>query len=90
NNPGKYLQTRGGLDSNGQLLVAINNPTSVDVRGLRLEIRYLDGNGQVRSIARSINGTLRGGQSTTAATGLGPFLNSSQFEVSLIGAQIAR
>ncbi len=90
NNPGKYLQTRGGLDSNGQLLVAINNPTSVDVRGLRLEIRYLDGNGQVRSITRSINGTLRGGQSTTAATGLGPFVNSSQFEVSLIGAQIAQ
>ncbi|MEO0364138.1 MAG: M48 family metalloprotease [Pseudomonadota bacterium] len=89
-NPEKYLQVRGGTDGQGQLLVQIANPTAVPVRGLQINIRYLDSNGQVRSLSRTLNGTLAAGQSTTAATGLGPFQDPSQFEVRLTAAQIAR
>ena len=90
NNPEKYLQVRGGTDGQGQLLVQIANPTAVPVRGLQINIRYLDSNGQVRSLSRTLNGTLAAGQSTPAATGLGPFQDPSQFEVRLTAAQIAR
>lgn len=89
-NPERYLQVRAGTDSNGQLMIAVNNPSAVAVNGLRFAIRYVDSNGQVRSINRTLNGTLAGGKSTTTATGLGPFQNNTQYEVTLVGAQVAR
>ena len=89
NNPEAYLQVRSGTDANGQLLVAVTNPTAVAVTNLQLAIRYTDSNGQVRNLARTFRGTLPGGEATTIGTGLGPFTSASQFQVQLVSAAVA-
>ena len=48
-NPGKYVQARGALDSNGQLVVEVGNPTRVPI-GEKESVRWLDN--LTRSTAR--------------------------------------
>lgn len=88
-NPGAFLQLRSGLDNNGQLLVAINNPNPLAVRNIQVQIRYVDSAGQTRSVNRQLNGTLGANDNTTVATGLGPFQSAQQFDVQLSGAAVA-
>jgi beta-barrel assembly-enhancing protease len=89
NNPGRYLQARGGLDNAGQLIVEVANPTRVGVRDVVVAVRYADSQGAIRELGRRIN-DLPAGQSTRFATGLGPFTSSQQFEVGVAGARVAR
>ena len=89
NNPGQYINVRAGTDDAGQLLVRVENPNPLAVRGLVLRIRYLDSGNQVRDIQRTLNGTLSAGTATTVSTGLGPFASSQQYEVTLVSAALA-
>src|SRR5690606_36615155 len=41
-NPGKYVQARGGLDGNGQLVVEIGNATRVAMADVLVTVRYAD------------------------------------------------
>ncbi len=88
-NPAAYLQLRTGTDNEGQLMIAVNNPNPLAVRDLGFNIRYIDSNGQTREINRSVNGTLAAGQSTTIATGLGPFTSPQQYQVQINAATLA-
>ena len=89
NNPGQYINVRTGTDASGQLLVRVENPNPLAVRGLVFRIRYLDSANQVRDIQRTLNGTLSAGTGTTLSTGLGPFTSAQQFEVTLVSAALA-
>ncbi len=89
NNPGRYIQARGGLDNSGQLVVEVANPTRVAVRDVIVAVRYADSQGALRELGRRIN-ELPAGQATRFATGLGPFTSSQQFEVGVAGARVAR
>ena len=89
NNPGKYIQARGGLDNAGQLIVEVANPTRVAVTDVLVTVRYADSQGAVRELGRRID-ELPAGQATRFATGLGPFTSSQQFEVGVTGARVAR
>jgi len=89
NNPGKYVQARGGLDNSGQLVVEVANPTRVAMTDVLVAVRYADSQGAVREFGRRIN-ELPAGQATRFATGLGPFTSSQQFEVGVAGARVAR
>ena len=88
-NPGKYLRHQAALDGKGMLSVAVANATRVPVTGLVIAVQYVDANGQQREFRRELRGTLAGGQQTQVATGLGPFQNSNQFRVAIIGAKVA-
>ncbi|RPI57921.1 MAG: peptidase M48, partial [Lysobacterales bacterium] len=79
NNPGKYIQARGGLDNSGQLIVEVANPTRVAVTDVVVAVRYADSQGAIRQVGRRVN-DLPPGQATRFATGLGPFTSSQQFE----------
>jgi predicted Zn-dependent protease len=89
NNPGKYIQARGGIDNSGQLIVEVANPTLVPVTDVLVAVRYADSQGAVRQLGRRIN-ALPAGQATRFATGLGPFTSSQQFEVGVTDARVAR
>jgi beta-barrel assembly-enhancing protease len=89
NNPGKYIQARGGLDNSGQLVVEVANPTRVAVTDVVVAVRYADSQGAIRQVGRRIN-DLPPGQATRFATGLGPFSSSQQFEVGVAEARVAR
>jgi predicted Zn-dependent protease len=89
NNPGKYIQARGGLDNSGQLIVEVANPTRVSVTDVLVAVRYADSQGAVREVGRRVD-ELSPGQATRFATGLGPFTSAQQFDVGVAGARIAR
>jgi predicted Zn-dependent protease len=89
NNPGKYIQARGGLDNSGQLIVEVANPTRVTVTDVLVAVRYADSQGAVREVGRRVD-ELPPGQATRFATGLGPFTSAQQFDVGVAGARIAR
>src|SRR5688572_10039034 len=89
NNPGKYIQARGGLDNAGQLIVEVANPTRVSVTDVLVAVRYADSQGAVREVGRRVD-ELSPGQATRFATGLGPFTSAQQFDVGVAGARIAR
>ena len=55
NNPGKYIQARGGLDNSGQLIVEVANPTRVAVTDVLVAVRFVDSQGAVRELDRRIN-----------------------------------
>ena len=88
-NPEKYLGKRVGLDDRGRVLVQIDNPTSVLATDIELVVRYRDGNGGVRQVSRSIDGTLAAGRSSRVALGLGPFSSTDEFRVDISSARIA-
>jgi predicted Zn-dependent protease len=87
-NPGKYIQARGGLDSSGQLVVEVANPTRVRVTDVLVAVRYADSQGAIRELTRRIN-EIPPGQATRFATGLGPFTSAQQFQVGVTGARVA-
>jgi predicted Zn-dependent protease len=89
NNPGKYIQARGGLDNSGQLVIEVANPTRVAVTDIVVAVRYADSGGAIRQVGRRVN-DLPPGQATRFATGLGPFTSSQQFEVGVAEARVAR
>ncbi len=88
-NPEKYLRKQGALDAGGKLVVAVANATKVPVTGLVVSVQYLDAGGQTREFRRELSGTLAGGQQIQVATGLGPFQNSNQFRIAIVGARVA-
>lgn len=85
-NPGKYVQIRGALDNNGQLVVEVANPTRVPMADVLVAVRYSDAQGEVREAGRRI-GQLGAGESVRIATGLGPFTSTAQFQVGVTGAR---
>jgi tetratricopeptide (TPR) repeat protein len=87
-NPGRYIQARGGLDSSGQLVVEVANPTRVAVSDVLVAVRYADAQGAIRELSRRID-QLPPGQITRFATGLGPFGSAEQFQVGVTGARVA-
>ena len=87
-NPGNYLQLRALLDSQGQLLVEVANPTLLSVRDLRLIIRYVDSFGSTRQTVRVVDRTLASGDALRLASGLGPFTNSNAYQVEFESAQV--
>jgi beta-barrel assembly-enhancing protease len=89
NNPGNYIQARGGLDNSGQLIVEVANPTRVALTDVLVAVRYADSEGRVREVGRRVN-QLSAGQATRFATGLGPFTSAQQYEVGIAGARVAR
>jgi len=89
NNPGNYIQARGGLDNSGQLIVEVTNPTRVLITDVLVAVRYADPEGRIREVGRRVN-QLPAGQATRFATGLGPFTSAQQFEVGVTGARVAR
>jgi len=86
-NPDKYLDTRGGLDEMGQLIVEVRNPTRVAVGDVVVVVRFADAQGAIREVGRRIDG-LQPGTATRFATGLGPFTSASQFQVGVTGARV--
>lgn len=86
-NPGEYIAARGGLDSAGQLVVEIGNPTRVAVADVVVVVRYADAQGAIRELNRGIN-ELPPGQTVRLATGLGPFTATNQFQVSISRARV--
>ena len=86
-NPERYLSIAGGLDTNGQLLVEVANPTAVEVGGIELIVSYREA-GQVRQARRVLPGSLAAGARQRLATGLGPFASAADFDVSIGAARL--
>lgn len=87
-NPGEYLTVRTALDGQGRLTVEVGNPTGVDVEEVSLAIRYTAADGAVRQGAQRIS-RVPAGAAQRVATGLGPFVSSNAYQVTIAAARIA-
>jgi predicted Zn-dependent protease len=87
NNPERYLALSSGLDSSGQLLIDIGNPTEFEIGGIELTVSYLDA-GQVRVVRRALDGTLAARGTGRLATGLGPFASTGAYDVAIDTARV--
>ncbi len=86
-NPGNHLTVQQALDSSGQLLVQVSNPTRVAVSDITIAIRYTDSGGTARQAERRIAGPIAPGANQRVATGLGPFTAQQTVEVRLVSAR---
>jgi len=87
-NPGAYIRVRTGLDAEGQLRVELANPTRLPVADIGLVIRFVDTDGNIRTVRRTITSTLPPNGAQIYNTGLGPFTSDGSFEVTLDGGRI--
>lgn len=87
--PGDYVLTRCDVDSSGNLLVLIQNATSVTVDNVRLSIEYTDQKGVRQSIRKTLNGRLVPRQVSSVSTGLGPYRAGGACPVTVISASFA-
>ena len=86
-NPGQYLRAGCYADSNGNLVVALQNPTPVAVGDIRYAVEYRDSAGNPRSREDLLRGPLAAGQRADRATGIGPYVDGSTCPVRLLSAR---
>jgi len=86
-NPERYLSVSSSLDTNGRLIVEIGNSTQLEIGSIELIVSYLDA-GQVRLDRRTLEGTLAPGSGRRYASGLGPFVSNTAYEVAIDTAQV--
>ncbi|HLF10318.1 MAG TPA: M48 family metalloprotease [Gammaproteobacteria bacterium] len=87
-NPGKYLALRTALDSQGQLIVDLANPTRVPVADIVVTVRYADAQGAIRETSRQFSGQLPPNGVQRWTTGLGPFATIDATQVVVARARV--
>jgi len=87
-NPGAWLNLASGLDSDGQLVFEITNPTSFDVADIVVTIRYIDSGGQTQTVTRSLYDRIAAGATQRYATGIGPLTSTRSYEITMERARV--
>ncbi len=88
-NPGNYIARRCDADSNGNLIVSVQNQASVPVTGVRIAVSYSDSVGRPQQMLRDIDGILQSGQVASVNTGLGPYSGGS-CPVEVVAARVVQ
>jgi predicted Zn-dependent protease len=93
-NPGKYIRSAAVLRNDTSVSAAVLNDSPVTVKSIRLNVEYIDANGEYRQFPRTINGPLPTGQHTAVATRITGIRNNEELarrvRVTVIGAQVAK
>ncbi|MDX1517598.1 MAG: M48 family metalloprotease [Woeseiaceae bacterium] len=71
--PGNYIARRCDADANGNLVVSVQNQSTVTVTGIQIAVQYSDSAGRPQRRVQAIRGQLPPGQIASINTGLGPF-----------------
>ncbi len=88
-NPGNYIARRCDADSNGNLIVSVQNQASVPVTGVRIAVSYSDSVGRPQQMLRDFDGILQSGQVASVNTGLGPYSGGS-CPVEVVAARVVQ
>ncbi len=88
-NPGNYIARRCDADSNGNLIVSVQNQASVPITGVRIAVSYSDSVGRPQQMLRDIDGILQSGQVASVNTGLGPYSGGS-CPVEVVAARVVQ
>ena len=91
-NPGKYIRVQTIAVQGGRVAIEVDNRSPVAVRSVILEIRYLDGFGQVQQYNQTITQTLSAGEKTSAMSrlsGIPAEQLRQRVAVRVVGAKLA-
>lgn len=91
-NPGNYIRVQAIPTQGNRVAIAIGNASPVAVRGVVLQIRYIDANGQVRQLNQNVGQTIGSQQQiqvATRLTGIPANQLNQRVAVAVVGAQIA-
>ncbi len=70
-NPGKYIQVRHGISSQGYLIARVSNPTPKDIKNLVIGMEYPDRYGRMQRIKKPLSGILKAGTQEVVDLGIG-------------------
>ncbi len=91
-NPSRYLKAHFVLDRSGHLMVSVQNPTQVAVRGIMVTVLFRDERGVIKSVPLQVSGAIEAGGSKLVVSGIGPvngaLLRQQGFQVRVDKAQI--
>ena len=87
-NPGAYIPRRCDADSNGNLVVSVQNQTNVTVDGVQVAVQYTDAVGRAQRSLHTVRGQLAPGQVGSVSTGLGPYTGGN-CPAEVVAARIA-
>jgi len=76
-NPASYIPRRCGADSNGNLVVSVQNQVNVTIAGVQVAVQYTDAAGRTQRSVHAIRGNLAPGEVASVNTGLGPYTGGS-------------
>ncbi len=76
-NPGSYIARRCDADADGNLVVSVQNQSSVTVADIRVAVQYTDASGRARQAVQAIRGQLPAGRVASVNTGLGPYVGGA-------------
>ena len=87
-NPGSYIAKRCAADDDGNLVVLLQNQTSVQVGGVRLAVRYTGVDGARQQRQFQVRERISPGQVVRVETGMGPFSAGGQCPADVVAANI--
>ncbi|MBF0358918.1 MAG: M48 family metalloprotease [Magnetococcales bacterium] len=91
-NPNQYLKAHFVLDSDGNLLVSVKNPTPIAVDNVTVVVMFTDAVGQLKNLPLSFSREINPGQSQTVVSGIsgvdGRLLRKNGFKVVVTKAGI--
>lgn len=90
NNPAKYLQVRSKINSDGTVVVAINNKTPRNVGNVAVRFVYPDASGQLQEASRTITGVLKSGQGREARLVRIDPRFADRFNIEIVGARVVQ
>ena len=76
-NPDQFIPRRCDADSNGYLVVSVQNQTSWAIEGVEIVVEYSDNYGRAQQVRKSVAGQIAPGQVASVNTGLGPYSGGS-------------
>ncbi len=88
-NPGTYLARRCDADGSGNLVVSVQNQTSVPLTGVQIEVTYTDGSGRAAKRRFDVRGQIPAGRIASVNTGISPYTSGSACPVLVVSAAIA-
>jgi predicted Zn-dependent protease len=92
-NPGKYVKVRAGLNSQGQVVAQVSNPTPRNIGNIVLALQFLNAAGHRQQLQGNLTGTVAAGSKQVFNLGLAGKLTQEQIKtlkVRIAGAQVVR
>ncbi len=86
-NPSNYLKHRCDADAAANLVVSVQNLSTVVVSKIQIGVEYADSAGRLQQVVREFSGQLQSGQIAQLNTGLGPYTGGS-CPVRVLGATV--
>lgn len=87
-NPGNYIPTACGQDSDGSIVASIRNDTGAQIENVRIVVNYSDTSGRPVARQQAISGRIDPGKIASVNTGIRAVASNSQCATQIVSAEL--